>query len=204
MAITKNDELNNLRSIPFDKYFGDMIISPADKRKRIRLAKKFESFFIDMLYLLATLTSNDLYDLGFVEAEYYQKILGLFDEPLDLSQREHLRKLVKDVAEVTLKHTEEPYYTSNDRARFIAENEANTICNYEEYKEAIILGKTQKTWITMLDNRVRLSHEFVENETLPIDEPFIVGTSQMMFPKDTSLGASAEEIVNCRCSIIYE
>lgn len=32
---------------------------------------------------------------------------------------------------------------------------------------------------------------------------FLVGTSMMMFPKDDSLGASAKEIINCRCSVKY-
>lgn len=55
----------------------------------------------------------------------------------------------------------------------------------------------------MKDQRVRKTHREVDGETIPIDEVFLVGESLMRFPKDTSLGASAEEIVNCRCVVKY-
>jgi len=32
-----------------------------------------------------------------------------------------------------------------------------------------------------------------------MNEPYLVGGSKMMFPSDTSLGARAKEVVNCRC-----
>jgi hypothetical protein len=60
-----------------------------------------------------------------------------------------------------------------------------------------------KTWQTMGDNRVRASHRAVNGQTVPIDQPFQVGTSMLMYPADSSLGADAKEIVNCRCSARY-
>jgi hypothetical protein len=62
-----------------------------------------------------------------------------------------------------------------------------------------------KTWITMKDNRVRDAHQPMEGETVPFDQPFEVNfdgaTEELMFPGDTSLGASIGNTINCRCTI---
>ena len=60
-----------------------------------------------------------------------------------------------------------------------------------------------KTWVTAQDDKVRPSHQAVSGVTVPFNEPFSVGGSQMMRPGDQSLGAGAEEVVNCRCALLY-
>lgn len=95
------------------------------------------------------------------------------------------------------------FYLSMDRADVVAENEANVIFNHEEYKEAVSDGRTLKVWITEEDERVRETHKAVNEKAIPIDEYFIVGDSYMLYPKDTSMGASMNEIANCRCHIEY-
>jgi uncharacterized protein with gpF-like domain len=60
-----------------------------------------------------------------------------------------------------------------------------------------------KTWWTAGDNRVRESHALLHGETVEMDETFDVGDSEMMYPGDDSQGADAGEIVNCRCSCLY-
>ena len=57
-----------------------------------------------------------------------------------------------------------------------------------------------KTWATLGDQLVRDSHVEADSQQRNVDEPFDVGSSQLMFPGDTSLGAGPEEIANCRCS----
>jgi SPP1 gp7 family putative phage head morphogenesis protein len=61
-----------------------------------------------------------------------------------------------------------------------------------------------KTWVAINDSRTRPSHSAVGGTTVPFDQPFSVGGALMMRPGDASLGAGAEEIVNCRCSILYQ
>ena len=34
---------------------------------------------------------------------------------------------------------------------------------------------------------------------IPEDKPYIVGSSYLMFPGDTTLGALAKEVINCKC-----
>jgi hypothetical protein len=61
----------------------------------------------------------------------------------------------------------------------------------------------KKQWITMGDELVRLTHKAVNLVILPIDEYFIVGAYEMKHPLDTSRGAGAEEIAECRCLCMY-
>ena len=91
---------------------------------------------------------------------------------------------------------------SKERANLIALNEANWIYNHEEFFEALGTKRT-KTWHTALDEKVRMTHIALEGVTIPVEEYFHVGASLMAFPLDTSMGASASEIVNCRCSVSY-
>lgn len=92
---------------------------------------------------------------------------------------------------------------SKERANLIALNEANWIYNHEEFFEALSKYKT-KTWHTALDEKVRFSHMEVEGVTIGIDELFDVGGSKMEFPLDSAHGASADQILNCRCSVEYQ
>jgi hypothetical protein len=79
---------------------------------------------------------------------------------------------------------------------FFQENElvAGGIAITEENAELL------KTWSAILDKVTRPTHVEADDQTVPQEDPFIVGDSQLMFPGDTSLGASLDEIINCRCN----
>lgn len=117
--------------------------------------------------------------------------------------REHAQDFARDFVRTTSKNANDAWYQSKDRAKLIAENEANVAANNADYEQALAEGKTHKRWITMNDARVRHTHRDVNGKMIPIGEAFYVGSSMMMYPKDDSLGASASEIVNCRCSVEY-
>ena len=102
---------------------------------------------------------------------------------------------------------EEPrsdYWLSYRRAEDIAKSEANTFLNYTDYLDAKESGKTKKTWLTMLDDKVRGTHTEVEGRTIDIDESFVVGNSLMKFPHDLSESPDPKEVINCRCSVEYK
>lgn len=65
------------------------------------------------------------------------------------------------------------------------------------------IAHPQKEWITMGDRRVRETHQVLDGETISADQPFTLKGGKMMFPSDSSLGASFLEIVGCRCMAIY-
>lgn len=59
-----------------------------------------------------------------------------------------------------------------------------------------------KQWCTSGLINTRDTHLAVDGTVVDEDEPFAVGDSLLMYPHDTSLGASASEIINCACSCI--
>lgn len=65
----------------------------------------------------------------------------------------------------------------------------------------------KKNWLDMRDKKVRATHLDAGRRygaaPIPVNEAFIVGSSRMMYPGDTSLGAPVREIANCRCSAQY-
>lgn len=85
----------------------------------------------------------------------------------------------------------------------MAENEVNTVINHARHMEAVNARKTMKRWEAIIDEATRIDHIDVNGKYIPINKAFHVGDSWMLYPKDTSLGASANQIVNCRCTVIY-
>lgn len=66
-------------------------------------------------------------------------------------------------------------------------------------KEGVAL---EKVWIATPDERVREWHLAMDGQQKPIDKPFVDGNGEeLMFPGDTSKGASGRTIWNCRCSM---
>ena len=57
-----------------------------------------------------------------------------------------------------------------------------------------------KTWVTIGDKKVRPAHQAANYQTVPENEPFIVMGESLMFPGDSSMGASIGNLANCRCS----
>lgn len=203
------DELNELvgmnRSEDYEDYFGIMDLSDSDKEKRIELAERLEDNFLLVLAFLFTMQQYQSINWQTIrtrfESAYRDALTNIItiDEYLD----SYIRQFSYDVAESTQNRVNDPYYYSLDRSRVMAENESNTAWNYSDFQSAIQSGYTRKQWIDIRDRRERESHRAVGGTVKPIDEPFVVGSSFMNYPKDTSYGASSSEIVNCRCSIRY-
>lgn len=216
LGITTFDELNALvgyrRSMPYEQYFGEMDLTPAQIRRRIRFAERLEPELIEIFEIM--FLTYPRIDPTMVE-DLRDKYLSVLEEvgliasvaaiagTREERYAQHADVFAAEAIDSTAQHAEDPYEYSEDRAMFIAENEANMIYGTDEFFDAIDEGCTHKTWITMQDNRVRDSHVEVDGETLPIEEPFFVGASLMMCPGDDSMGAGPEELVNCRCVCAY-
>lgn len=57
-----------------------------------------------------------------------------------------------------------------------------------------------REWVTVGDEKVRAAHVAADGQIRKINEPFIVDGEALRYPGDTSLGASAGNVINCRCS----
>lgn len=129
-----------------------------------------------------------------------------FSERFSENQRREWNKLLS----VTLKRLKnaENYDESAifwlfaaNRAERAARNNTNSLCNCKRLDNLRSQGFKYKQWHTIMDGRERATHAVANNQIVPIDQPFIVGGFQMMFPRDISFGAPPREILNCRCSI---
>lgn len=216
MNVSSYDELNirpnNRRSEPYKEYFSKMSISDKEKQERIAFSEQMEEVVLYILALIETTIESGESDQEYIQTQFYDKYLDVIASYMliDTYIKQYALDVTKQIIDATFerfssedKSITDDYYLSNDRAMFISECEANSILNYRQYSKAVKAGKTKKKWIDVGDKRERKTHLEVGGTILPIDEPFSVGDSLLQFPKDTSLGASADEIVNCRCSIQY-
>lgn len=216
MSVSSYDELNirpdNRRSEPYKEYFSKMSISDKEKQERIAFSEQMEEVVLYILALIETTIESGETKREYIQTQFYDKYLDVIASYMliDTYIKQYANDITKQIIDITFerlssedKSITDDYCLSNDRAMFISECEANSILNYRQYSKAVKSGKAKKKWIDVGDKKERKTHLEVGGITLPIGEPFSVGDSLLQFPKDTSLGASADEIVNCRCSIQY-
>lgn len=92
---------------------------------------------------------------------------------------------------------------SYNRAEAIARTEIIGACNYADYTIYQIDDDVYaKKWSATGDERTREAHSIADGQVVLKDKPFIVGGEKMMYPLDGSLGASAGNIINCRCTML--
>ena len=83
----------------------------------------------------------------------------------------------------------------------IIETESHRDANAAAYRTAVKNGATQKTWQTMMDDRVRDTHQYLQGVTAPIDGEFYsFKGGSTKYPGQWGI---AEEDCNCRCYLTY-
>lgn len=110
----------------------------------------------------------------------------------------------KKVAGETWRERVEDYFKNAGSAEDIvriAETETHRIANTAALTVAKKAGATKKTWVTMLDDRVRETHDYLEGMTVGINEDFYT------FDGDSAsapgLFGLAQNNVNCRCELRF-
>lgn len=204
------DELNALqaskhpRAMPYSKYFGEMHISSEQKKARISFAEDFEQKAFELIALAYTVLQfgGDMSSVQLLAESMMLAAINAVSQA-DSYLTLHAASFAQNFIDVTIAHADDPYYFSEDRSRVIAENEANIVHNHLDNEDAIRDGYRFKRWDAIMDDKTREDHVDVNGAVVPIDEPFIVGGYEMMYPGDESLGAGPEEIINCRCSVEY-
>lgn len=82
-------------------------------------------------------------------------------------------------------------------ATTMAENRGRYDANNAAADDGIEL---EKKWLATTDSRTRETHAAVNGETIPNDEYFTVGDSEMLYPGDPD--GAPEEVYNCRCTLV--
>ena len=84
----------------------------------------------------------------------------------------------------------------------IAETETHRDANTAALETATRAGATSKTWMTMLDDRVRDTHVPLEGVSVPIDAEFYTWDGD--HAQAPGLFEFAENNINCRCELLFE
>lgn len=225
MAIQDFDKLNILQrhSMPYDDYYGDMLLTDQQKKKRKDTALILEDVLAIIFEVLYAQMVMGMVDEVGIKQQFIYELYDAFSQrdffDSDEQFEEYLIMIVNEIIDTTLanmeKHPndydykgEKPYWVSEDRAMFIAEDQANILCNNSDYLEAIAEGKTHKIWMAYPDDNVRATHVEVNGVELPITAYFDVGGARMLFPGDVTSELSTgkyypQETIRCRCTIKY-
>lgn len=142
----------------------------------------------------------------FLEAEGAELVVGITQTTKDILKRAVLEAQeegfsVQQTARF-IKDKVAPLY--KNRALTIARTETMAASNFGSIQGALATGLDLiKEWIPATDDRTRADHINMFGKKVPMAKPFRVGSDLMMYPHDSSLGASAKNIVNCRCTVGY-
>ena len=200
-----NDTDQKKLSVDYETYFGEMDLTDEEKEKRKKFAEELEKelLFFFALYMIAK--EIDYQDMQYVKNQLEQRYRQVVERNMEIDEHleNHISDFAQEIFEVTQNHLDDEWYTSGDRAVLTAENETNSVANYNDYRKAKKAGKKSKTWVTMNDKAVRHTHRVLDYKTIPINGVFLVGDSEMLFPKDETFGASMKETAGCRCVIKY-
>ena len=132
-------------------------------------------------------------------AEEFNIDVGL-EPTADELERVIYQEIDGETWEQRVRHWYEEGGTEADIVR-IAETESHRVGNTAADEAAIQAGATTKTWVTMRDDRVRETHEYLEQTSVPIDSRFYTfDGDSARFPGDFTL---AENNINCRCQLRY-
>ncbi|SEA53605.1 Phage Mu protein F like protein [Thalassobacillus cyri] len=95
---------------------------------------------------------------------------------------------------------EEEYAFGESRSETIARTEIISAARagqfQGDYQSGMVIGKT---WHSAHQPNTRDAHAAADGQTVRFEETFIVDGEELMFPGDTSHGASADNTIQCRC-----
>jgi len=78
--------------------------------------------------------------------------------------------------------------------------EANTLIQTgAEVNGITVSDATEKEWNAVLDSQTRTAHVKADGQRRSVNEPYLVKDQLLNYPGDTSLGATLDNVINCRC-----
>lgn len=135
--------MEKLNVLSFDRYFGEMELSESQKKMRIEEADQFEEMMFFIFELVSIMSDYQYINKEYLEQELKQRYLNIAEKysGIDDYVEDYAKEFASLTIQVTLENLSDDYYTSEDRATLIAENEANSNINYFDMKQAVEEGK---------------------------------------------------------------
>lgn len=184
-SILPFDELNRFDS-EIRERFGKESLQKRDKREKEDIIDELLDLFL-LAYAMGNSVTND--NLSSDYAPAVDDVIKVVDAK---------------VAGKTWRERVEDYFanggTGEDIAR-IADTEMHRIANTAALDTAKYAGARSKTWVTMLDDRVRDTHDYLEGETVGIDDDFY--TFDGDHAPAPGLFELPENNINCRCELLF-
>lgn len=184
-SILPMDELNRVDS-EIRERFGDETLKKRDKRDEEDIIDELLDLFL-LAYAMGNSITND--NLSSNYSPSVDDVMKVVDAK---------------VAGKTWRERVEDYFsnggTGADIAR-IADTEMHRIANTAALDTAKRAGAMNKTWVTMLDDRVRDTHDYLEGQTVSIDDDFY--TYDGDHASAPGLFSLASNNVNCRCELLF-
>jgi len=204
---TKNFETIFKRTDIYDLY-ADMYF-----RISMRFANYFRKNYALLFKQIDTSGYDDIWKNIFsnLGLQIGQRIAPALKETTDKTLDKELTRFLNDPDLIKLNERDAARIITTRFAN-IAEYQAKRIVRTEATYAANIgtqqsardtFGKDEleKKWKTSFDERVRGSHAELHNTTVNYDELF---SGIMFVPGDRTNGASAADVINCRCRVIYK
>jgi len=115
--------------------------------------------------------------------------------------------LAGDTVEATAKQIDALYLEQiiPNRSLVIARTEVGNAANFASHEAAQATGvPMMKTWNSLGDAFVRDKHADADGQTVEGEADFNVAGERLGWPGDSSKGASAGNVINCRCFLTWE
>lgn len=128
-----------------------------------------------------------------------------FDPLVERAVRDGKPLSVADIDKMVLSYRNRALKHRGDQIARTESLQALNAADYESTKQVVEMGAARpkdvkREWDSAGDTAVRFSHREMDGQVVGLDEPFrSPHGSLLMHPGDISLGATADEVIACRC-----
>ena len=145
--------------------------------------------------------------LNWIATEGAKRVVGVSDTTKESIRRELAAGTAAGEGTFELSKRLQGMYGGfgNIRAERIARTEVISASNLGSHAAAKASHlPLNKEWLATFDRRTRDAHAHAHGQKQHMDVPYIVMGQRLMFPGDSSLGASGNNLIQCRCTQVYE
>ena len=184
------DKLITATYLDVGEAFAPRVIAQVTGSKSRKSDDAWKDFILQWLRVQAGLKVSQ------IESTTLEQLRRALSEGVD--QGEGIREISRRISEL-YEGTIEPW-----RSTMIARTEVISASNAASVAGARSTSiPMEKEWLSTRDDRTRDSHRDMDGQRVGMEDPFSVSGWGMQWPGDSSLGAPPDELINCRCTVVY-